>query len=403
MSYVSRLVLAITLAAPAISPATTLFPVDLPRRDWTHFTASGFSEPVCGVVYRLRDTVTNGMALGGVDTGCIDLETSGLLGYSTIFNSHVPRRGPINLPVLGVSVGGETWVLCEPEHMKQGWGSYQAGADGQPIPKVWADLQLEGVQTPKEIHYWGHYPVADLEFEMEAPVSVSLRAWAPFLPGDAVASMLPGIVFEVRVRNVSSSPQAGAVAFSFPGPTPQEAGSDQFERTAIEGKVTGVTVRAPRCSYALTALHKKSRSGGELGANGAAWAAIERELPSPDPAQPGASAAVDFKLRAGEERVVRFVLAWHAPEWNGVGFPGATENYPKYSGAPREFTHMYVKHYPDPAKTAELLAARHEELLERVLAWQQVIYTENALPVWLRDSLVNVLYLITEDGLWAQK
>ena len=61
------------------------------------------------------------MALGGIDTGCIDLETSGLLGYCTIFNTHIPRRGPINLPVLGVQVGGKTWVLCDSKKVKQGW------------------------------------------------------------------------------------------------------------------------------------------------------------------------------------------------------------------------------------------------------------------------------------------
>src|SRR3990172_3128970 len=72
---------------------STLFPVELPSRDWVYFNAEGFKDPVCGVVYRMKDPVTNGLSLGGVDTGCIYLETSGLLGYMTIFNTHVPRRG----------------------------------------------------------------------------------------------------------------------------------------------------------------------------------------------------------------------------------------------------------------------------------------------------------------------
>jgi hypothetical protein len=49
-----------------------LFPTDLPGPDWATFPAAGFSHPACGVVYRLKDKVTNGMALGGIDTGCID-------------------------------------------------------------------------------------------------------------------------------------------------------------------------------------------------------------------------------------------------------------------------------------------------------------------------------------------
>src|SRR3989304_7499985 len=87
----------------------TLFPTGLPNKEWVQFKAEGFSKPVCGVLYRTKDRVGCGMALGGIDTGCLDLETSGLLGYCTIFNTHLPRRGPINLPILGLSAGGGGW------------------------------------------------------------------------------------------------------------------------------------------------------------------------------------------------------------------------------------------------------------------------------------------------------
>ena len=30
-------------------------------------------------------------------------------------------------------------------------------------------------------------------------------------------------------------------------------------------------------------------------------------------------------------------------------------------------------------------------------------YTDNALPIWLRDSLINILYCLTETSFWAQK
>ena len=168
----------------------TLFPTDVPARQFVHFPAEGFAgTPACGVVYRKEDPVTNGMPLGGIDTGCLDLETSGLLGYATIFNTHVPRRGPINAPILGLSVGGRTWVLCHPQ-AHDGWGEYQPSTSGRtytlwrggkyekvkdlltPVP---TQLRFDGVSTAKKISYWGHYPVADLEFQTDAPVGVGLR------------------------------------------------------------------------------------------------------------------------------------------------------------------------------------------------------------------------------------
>lgn len=402
-------------APPTASAADSLFPVDVAHRDWIRFRASGFSRPVCGVVYGVKDTVTNGMPLGGIDTGCMDLETSGMLGYLTIFNTHIPRRGPLNVPILALSVGGQTWLLSNPQP-KDGFGEYQPSAshrkyslsrDGKwtkatepltPIPMdlTPAVLGKHGIRTAREIHYWGHYPVADLQFETDAPVRVGLRAWTPFFPGDAVGSMLPGAVFEVRLDNPTRNQQKGTIAFSFPGPLEKEAGTRQFDRTRIDGPLAGIQVAAPFATYVLGTLGAdKARLGAGLDGNLAAWSRIAQQLPEENPSQAGASAAVDFSLAPGEKKVVRYLLAWNAPTWNAGGY--------NWSGAPNSFTHMYVRHYTSARKAAETLARQHETLLARIFAWQSVLYDEESLPVWLRDSLVNNLHLITEDGLWAQK
>ncbi len=369
--------------------ARKLFPTDVAGKEWVQFRAEGYRQPACGVIYRLGDAVTNGMALGGVDTGCMDLETSGLLGYCTIFNTHVPRRGPLNLPFLGFSVGGKTWVLCDPTQVKQGEGGQQ-----KPVEPVLAELKLEGVETPRQIHYWGHYPVADLEFEADAPVGIGLRAWAPFLPGDVIGSLMPAIAFEVHCRNTSDSPQQVTLACSFPGPTPNEAGATEFRRREISGDFSGVMVSGDLASYTLGVIGKEARVGGELGAASIAWAQIAAGLPKPRPEEPGASAAVQLSIGVGETEVVRFLLTWYAPTWKGGGYNWAPSG--------NTFTHMYAKHYPDPVETAQQFASNYDSLLRRVIAWQEVIYAEDGLPLWLRDSLINVLYLITEDGYWAQ-
>jgi len=544
--------------------AESLFPLNTPGGEWREFRAAGFDAPVWGVVYWSGDRVTNGMPVGGVDTGCLDLETTGLLGYCTLFNSHVPRRGPIGLPYLGLSVGGKTWVLCHPagaadtdlvsltswslepamgpeqrvwapgpdklpawfrsvatlpydipngrvachspavlrwtspvdgelriagglwlardldrpqtwELRHNGatltsgrleWGptseapmSLAAGSGGQAAltlsaqvgdtvelvftpagtfgdyigidmamevagqtwnpARDWSDEEnpngawtYDSVTRPSspaplfvgegalgradDIRYWGHYPIADMEFETAAPVQVGLRAWSPLLPGDVVTSMIPGAVFEVRLRNAGREARTGTVVMTFPGPTSAEAGAAAYERRDVHGPVRGVEVGAPLASYALgVGGGVRARVGGGLGVRRSAWAAIDASLPEPTASDAGASVAVDFYLAPGESLVVPFVLAWHAPTWRGGGTNAATDT--------RTFTHMYARHYPDAASTLSLLAGRREELLSRVTAWQGAIYGDSSLPGWLRDSLVNVLYMIAEDGLWAQK
>lgn len=401
-TVLDRVANAVSQGAVRNKQVQRLFPTSLPGCKWVQFSAAGFSAPVTGVIYRFAQPPTDGMPLGGIDTGCIDLETSGLWGYCTIFNSHVPRRGPLNLPFLGLSVAGQTWVFCNPKQIKQ----YQTTDSFIPVEPYNAELRLDGVRTPQEIHYWGHYPVADMEFETDAPVSVGLRAWSPFLPGDIAASLLPGLILEIHLRNPGPLPQRGTIAVSFPGPTRKEAETSRFSCTPLREpteNITGMLVSgggygtpliAPQASYVIGVIgQEKARLGGELGASGAAWASIAEKLPEVREDQPGASVAVDFTLSPGETRTVRFFLTWHSPRWKGGGYPASDKG--------NSFTHMYALRYRSARTAALTLARQHSSLLERVLAWQQVIYSDAGLPGWLQDSLVNNLHLITETGLWA--
>jgi uncharacterized protein (DUF608 family) len=365
----------------------SLFPIHLPPRKWLEFKADGFSEAVSGAIFHSDDSPTCGVPLGSIGTGCLDLEATGTFGLCSIFNTNVPRRGPLNLPFLGLNVGGKTVLLSAPAKVRLNnitWPRYWEGSSEKLRP-----LHRWPIER---VHYWGHYPVADLEFWTDEPVKVGLRAWTPFLPGDVTTSNTPGAVFEVRLRNSSDAEQKGTIAFSFPGPTPEEGGTKHFQHEKVKGKLKGVAINAPKASYVLGVIdEEKARFGGELGFNGKAWADIAQELPEPED-QPGSSVAVDFLLKVGEEKVVRFVLSWYSPEWQSGGTPTAGGN---------TFTHMYATRYGSAVEVAEYLAKEHESLLRRILAWQEVIYGDKSLPIWLRDSLVNILHLITEDGLWA--
>ena len=180
--------------AAAANSASKLFPVELPVSQWQEFHAAGFERPVAGIIYRPSQAPCCGLPLGGISTGCLDLDVRGVYGFSSAFNPwsqwphgiatddcRMPRKAPALQPLLGLAIGGETWVLTTPEVLAGGElhyckdpnlkkNGYRAVINAPPI---------RGVRPAREIHYWGHYPVADVEFETEAPVSVGLRAWAP--------------------------------------------------------------------------------------------------------------------------------------------------------------------------------------------------------------------------------
>lgn len=370
-----------------------LFPRDVPAKQWAHFEAHGYSRPVCGVVYRLNDQVPHGMPLGGLATGCIDLDTDGTFGFCTLFNSGVPTRGPLQYGFLGISSEGRAWIL--------------------------SSRALPGVESAKEIHYWGHYPIADVEYALDAPLSVGLRAWSPFIPGDAHTSNLPGAVLEVHVRNLTSVPRQATVAFSFPGPTQAEAqissASLRVRRylgfpvnepvaqgvvsptrdQAQNGELSSLSVTAPTgTGYTLGVIGEKQvRFGGGLWVDGydyvtgQHWMKISNHLQRTAPNDLDSAVSVDVELAPHEDRVIRFVLAWYSPLWKGE-----KDNV---------FTRMYTQRWTSALAAASALAENHASLLKRVIAWQETIYGEPSLPDYLRDSLINILHLIAKTGYWA--
>jgi uncharacterized protein (DUF608 family) len=290
----------------------------------------------------------------------------------------------MNWPFLGLHVNGQTWVLTTGQQSAE---KGEGAAANKPRPPA---LVLPGVKMAKEIHYWGHYPVADLEYETDAPVSVGLRAWSPFIPGDAALSNTPAAVFEVHLRNTSESVQAGTLAFSFFGPSYDEAWGWKFGRAVVESPLQGVHVTSRRSNYVLGVMGKRTvRTGGAMGrspevmfrpkpdpAEGAkAWAGLGKGLPPTSETESGATVAVDFRLEPGAEDVIRYVLVWYSPHWMSSGNP---------ANGPRAFRHMYSTRYPDALTVAQVLTDQHEPLLRRIVAWQQEIYSDPKLPAWLR-------------------
>ena len=410
-----------------------LFPADLPDAEWSAFKADGYSKRVTGICYRThgvsyfssyvdRPRPASGMPLGGIDTGALYLEPSGVLGYASIFNHLTPIGGPLNTPYLGISVGGTASVFSTGQTKNYA---------GNNRPSLGPNLKMLKVGLIGSSDYWGHYPIADVEYKTNPPIEVGVRSWSPFIPGDVKTSNTPGAVFEVHVRNTSSARRTGCVAFSFPGFADHHTKDEvigwpdlaarpampepHIERRTPPAGLDGVWVenKAWGMSYVLAAVDGVSvRTGGALGSDGLRWSAIEKELPSTTERDDGGSSiTADFSVDAGQETVVRFILAWYAPEWEGNGNPGTggeriiTEApgavlVPSTTG--KRFTHMYAARYANAGEVASFLAANHEQLLNRIIAWQSVIYDDPTLPGWLADALINAFYYFAPCSMWAQ-
>ena len=394
----------VPLQAEAVEQAGRYFPEGLLHAQWTEFPARGYSRPVTGVIYRGRPRPTCGMPLGGIDTGCIDIEPNGMLGYSTIFNHLINPRSIGNVPLAAISVDGKTCLLATDTKGKRFRPLFGETGTWPPFDytPAYFDIELKDVALADSIDYWGHYPIVDMEFDTQLPVSIGMRAWSPFLPGDTVTSMMPGAVFEFSLRNPTNISRRVTLVFNFPGfDCPPRKDGVLHTRRKLTGAMQGVSISttakgdSKEMGYTLVALDRGSvRTGGSLGTNGSAWNQVEQRLPDETQEDSGTTLAVDLELEPGQSVTRRIVLAWHAPCWNASGAPGTEQT--------RKFTHMYASHYPDAEAIAHRLAADHESLLRRVIAWQAEIYDTKDIPGWLADSLINSLYVITETSVWGQ-
>ncbi len=384
----------------AANPTGYFFPVNLPHSEWSEFAARGYTQPVTGIIYRGRPRPTCGMPLGGLDTGCIDVETNGMLGYMTIFNQLVNPRRIANVPFLAVAMNGDSCILATDGKGKRERPLFGETGLWPPFDysPAYFDVGLKDeVRFAKSIDYWGHYPIVDMQYQTHLPVEISLRAFAPLIPGDTKTSMTPGVLFEIAITNPTDKQQTGTLAITLPGFQTNPEEPTGTVRKELTGRLNGVQVKttsssATSAEYVLASFDGlPTRQGGQLrNTHPDDWKSF-KTLPAVTTT--GSSLALDFNLPPGGSVTRKVVWSWHAPAWNATGGISSTG---------KQFTHMYARFHHDAVTVARSLAGDHQQLLDRVIAWQEAVYQAPEIPGWLADSLINNLHLIPETSIWGQ-
>ncbi len=149
----------------------------------------------------------SGMALGGIGTGSFEIRQDGGFTNWTIFNNRPVFAGepfPFNPKqqlffVLRVELENEDprLILLQIED-SHGAASFEHHEYHYMFP--W----LSGVDT---IHTTASFPFANLSFEQDGlPLRIQLRAWSPFIPGNAKDSALPLAYFDFQISSTSHRP-----------------------------------------------------------------------------------------------------------------------------------------------------------------------------------------------------
>lgn len=369
--------------------------------------------------FTLPGAEPNGVQLGGLGTGRVELGAGGRITMAGITN---------NWQRLLAGLEGAFFSL----HV-QGAGSSQ-------FHMLQADA-LEG-QPGMAVTYHGLHPVAQVQYRAATcPVAVDLTAFTPLVPHDVTASTLPGAVFAFRLHN----PTAGAVTlklgFSWEhllgcGGTGQRGMALQTNRTGnvIEpwtsphGHGLGLlftggnpaqlpntrgemvlAVAAPAARVwaynmwnvladrpaVLTALAEGQEperfdagAHAEVTACAAAKAAKPPSWDDPDPRFSGARTGlegavhpagilgVELTLEPGASAEIPFVLAWHTPTHITSAAPA------------HDHGHFYTRHFNSAGAVAEHLLTNWPRHLTETRALAEFV-TQSDLPTWLAEKLIN--------------
>lgn len=324
----------------AASAATPLFDVSADAKALQTFAVEGLSVPACGTVYGAGALEDGGMPLGGIGTGYLCFDPEGRFGKCSIFN-HYPAPLVIGKPFLSLASEGQTRVIATP---------------------------MDGVGDAAAVHYFGHFPVADARYELDLPLRVEVRAFSPFLPGDAADSNTPVAFFEVFITNTGDTARVVTLSFAPEGFPLGDAAA--FSEGAWQGmQVTHAPLqRLPewiRHTYAI-AVEGGTLENGETGGR--------------------ASAALD--LAPGERKSAKFILAWHQP-------------YLRESSG-RVEKHFYSGRFADAREVVVRAAERRDDWLRRILGYQNALYGED-LPPWMKETLITAPYALTKNSLWLAR
>ncbi len=296
--------------------------------------------------------------LGGIGSGCVSFSGLGALVDWEIFNKpnkgYQPRYSFLSLwakpqgeervfrvlegrllPPYNEPLGSKPWI----ENAGPGFGPLQAHASGLPR---W-----------EKCTFTGRFPFAQVELaDKEVPVTATIEAWSPFIPGNDHDSSLPVAVLNVTLKNISNKSVEAALGANLQNlcgfPEIGGAINNLVRKPNMDALAMSSVKHTPdspcfgtmtlATSEKLTSWQRHWGSGSDMIND---FMTLQHFVDTfaatgdfdlnpndkPSPAEPHdhlnamvGSIGIKVTLKPGEQRTIPLVLAWHFPNmqtWKG--------------------------------------------------------------------------------------
>lgn len=348
-------------------------------------------------VYRGKELDKIGMPIGGICSGQLYLGGDGKLWHWDIFNQ--PRR-----------TDGSSYLhpLAQASPLEQGFALEVTVGNKKEV----RPLNHSGFA---EISFCGEYPIANLEFrDPQAPVTVALEAFSPFVPLNTADSSLPATVLRYTVKNTGSAKVEVRLAgwlenavclVTAPGDAAKRRNRVQrvqgmlLIQSDVEDGPAEIILKPERISeadlkqpldmgtmaLALLEPQVSDKAVAAIGSGKLPEAAFAAE-PAEQVAQSTGHKLIGsiirtMSLEAGQEATATFLVAWHFPyldmqKWHIERMETLKEN-----------GRYYATRFPSAAAVAEHLASHFATLHAQTRLWHDTWY-DSTLPYWFLDRTI---------------
>lgn len=367
---------------------------------------------------------TSGVPLGGIGAGNINFSPSGKFTRIGINNIHMPiKRSEHSFFALWTEKGNKSEAV-----------------------RLVRDGQIQhGMKGVEHTRYKGLFPTVEVNYaDNGLSVCPIIRAYSGLVPHNVKDSSLPAVWFEVDL--LSSDDREAAIAFSWEDfiglfndpatlqgfdngqllsdgraslangenwPLRDKIGT-QVKPCAI-GNLHGLIQYAtdslqPRkltfqnyvnqvilavegeeeISY-LPSTYNKTEEWKQFVENGAFSANFAQTVLTPSSQVSSASVlAVKTRLKAGEKKTLRFLLAWYAPE---LHIDEATSPIGSYWPCGADYNKYYHNFFPTLESMVAYAASNRKRIASETAEWQKPVL-DSSLPDWYKFKLINSGYVI---------
>ncbi|GIV78953.1 MAG: hypothetical protein KatS3mg050_3347 [Litorilinea sp.] len=362
-------------------------------------------------LYRGAKTSQISFPLGGIGSGCIGLAGNGRLIDWEIFNR--PNKGSVNgFSHFAIKAEADDQVLDARVLHGDLPPPYQGELQGPRFNSFgWGPRReyLTGLPHFRRVDFRGTFPLAELTYHHEKfPGQVMLRAFNPFIPLNDRDSSIPAAFFEFTVTNTTDRPLTYTLAGVLANPLPannlntvsrQEWGDTLHLTTDSLAPDTpdygDLTLATDAGLAADTHL-----SWQQYWFRGAWFDSLEmywQDFTRPGtfqnrvypPEKTGdrneGLLAVHFRLQPGEERAIRFVIAWNFPNCRNYWNPARAQ-------APG-WKNYYATLWPDSMASARYALEEWDRLWSETRRFQEALFASTLPPAALDAISANLAIL----------